>query len=33
LANADQIYVLENGRLIERGDWTTLVVKDGRFRD
>jgi len=33
IRNADQIYVLENGRLIERGDWTTLVVKDGRFRD
>lgn len=33
IRNADQIYVLENGRVIERGDWTTLVAKDGRFRD
>jgi len=33
IRNADQIHVLENGRLIERGDWTTLAVKDGRFRD
>jgi len=33
IRNADQIYVLENGRVIEKGDWRTLVAKDGRFRD
>jgi ATP-binding cassette subfamily C protein len=33
IRNADQIYVLENGRVIERGDWTTLVAKERRFHD
>lgn len=33
IRNADQIYVLENGRLIERGDWKTLIVMGRRFRD
>jgi ATP-binding cassette subfamily C protein len=33
IRNADQIYVLENGRVVERGDWNTLVVNNGRFRD
>jgi ATP-binding cassette subfamily C protein len=30
---ADEIYVLERGRLVERGDWEQLMRKvDGRFR-
>ena len=30
---ADLIYVIEAGRVVESGDWTTLSVKlDGRFR-
>ena len=30
---ADLIYVVENGRVVESGDWTTLTAKlDGRFR-
>jgi ATP-binding cassette subfamily C protein len=33
IRNADQIYVLENGRVVQQGDWNTLVVNKGRFRD
>ena len=30
---ADLIYVIEDGRVVESGDWTTLAAKlDGRFR-
>jgi ATP-binding cassette, subfamily C, bacterial len=30
---ADLIYVIENGRVVESGDWTTLAARlDGRFR-
>jgi ATP-binding cassette subfamily C protein len=30
---ADLIYVIEDGRIVESGDWTTLAAKlDGRFR-
>ena len=30
---ADLIYVIEDGRVVESGDWTTLSAKlDGRFR-
>jgi ATP-binding cassette subfamily C protein len=30
---ADVIYVIEDGRVVESGDWTTLATKlDGRFR-
>lgn len=31
--NADTIYVLEHGQLVESGDWNTLIEKEhGRFR-
>lgn len=33
IRNADQGYVLENGYMVEKGDWTTLIARDGRFRD
>jgi ABC-type multidrug transport system fused ATPase/permease subunit len=30
---ADLIYVIEDGKIMESGDWTTLAAKlDGRFR-
>jgi len=29
---ADLIYVIENGRVVESGDWETLNLRDGRFR-
>ena len=29
---ADLIYVIENGRVVESGDWETLNSRDGRFR-
>lgn len=31
IRNADIIYVLEDGRLVESGDWATLTTKGGRF--
>jgi ATP-binding cassette subfamily C protein len=34
IRRADVIYVLENGRIVERGDWDHLMLKEnGRFRD
>jgi ABC-type multidrug transport system fused ATPase/permease subunit len=33
LRDADSILVLEQGRLVEQGDWRTLVDKDGLFSD
>jgi ATP-binding cassette subfamily C protein len=33
IRGADVIYVLENGRLVESGDWQTLInMTEGRFR-
>jgi len=29
---ADLIYVIEDGRVVESGDWETLNSRDGRFR-
>lgn len=33
IRRADVIHVLENGRLVESGDWQDLVQSDGRFGD
>ncbi|MGZ7194503.1 MAG: ATP-binding cassette domain-containing protein, partial [Halobacteriota archaeon] len=34
IRKADVIYVLDNGRIVESGDWEQLMLKEnGRFRD
>jgi len=33
IQNADQIYVLEKGRVIEEGSYPDLIAKDGRFAE
>jgi ATP-binding cassette subfamily C protein len=34
IRKADVIYLLDNGRIVERGDWEQLMLKEnGRFRD
>jgi ABC-type multidrug transport system fused ATPase/permease subunit len=32
IRNADLIYVLEDGRVVEAGTWPTLFQQHGRFR-
>lgn len=32
VTKADQIYVLENGRIVESGTWNELISKGGRFQ-
>jgi ABC-type multidrug transport system fused ATPase/permease subunit len=31
IRNADQIIVVEEARVVESGDWATLIVSDGRL--
>jgi ATP-binding cassette subfamily C protein len=31
LRNADTIYILENGRIVEHGSWSDLVAMNGKF--
>jgi ABC-type multidrug transport system fused ATPase/permease subunit len=31
--NADRIIMLEDGRIIEEGDYQTLIDKNGRFAE
>ena len=33
IKRADQILVIENGEILEQGDHTTLVEKQGRYYD
>ena len=33
IANADRIYVIENGSVVEEGDYNTLVEADGLFTE
>lgn len=33
LRSADQIVVLEQGRIVQQGDWNSLSARPGRFRD
>ncbi|MGZ4881163.1 MAG: ABC transporter ATP-binding protein [Halobacteriota archaeon] len=31
IRNADVIHVIDNGHIVESGDWPTLIARDGRF--
>jgi ABC-type transport system involved in Fe-S cluster assembly fused permease/ATPase subunit len=33
IINADSIYVLQKGRIIEHGRYQELILRDGKFKD
>ena len=33
VADCDQVYVLDAGRIVEQGDYTELMARRGRFYD